>query len=135
MKLKIKPIKFVVAKTIAAFLNSDGGNLFIGVDDNQNVLGLENDIETLSKKNIDGFELHLVELIKKYIGRGYSSHIKISFPSYDDNQICRVKIAKSSKPVFTTFEGLEGFFIRSGCSSQPLSREDQSIYEKEHWGS
>ncbi len=130
-----KKLEYVVAKTIAAFLNSEGGNLFIGVDDNQNALGLEHDIETLSKKNIDGFELHLVELIKKYIGNGYSSHIKITFPNYDESQICRIKIAKSSKSVFTIFEGREDFFIRSGCSSQPLGREDQSIYEKEHWGS
>ena len=129
-----KKLEYVIAKTIAAFLNSEGGNLFIGVDDNQNALGLQNDIDSLSKKNIDGFELHLVELIKKYIGGGFTSHIKITFPNYDDSQICRVKIAKSSKPVFTTFEGREDFFIRSGCSSQPLGRGDQSVYEKEHWG-
>ncbi|PCJ47360.1 MAG: hypothetical protein COA74_11610 [Gammaproteobacteria bacterium] len=129
-----KKLEYVIAKTIAAFLNSEGGNLFIGVDDNQNALGLDNDIETLSKKSLDGFELHLVELIKKYIGGGFTSHIKITFPNYDDSQICRIKIAKSSKPVFTTFEGREDFFIRTGCSSQPLGRGDQSVYEKEHWG-
>ena len=124
----------MIAKTIAAFLNSEGGDLLIGVDDNQNALGLEKDFETLSKKNIDGFGLRLVEVIKKYIGGGYSSHIKITFPDYDETKICQVKVARSGKPVFTTFEGREDFFIRSGCSSQPLSREDQSIYEKEHWG-
>jgi len=129
-----KKLEYVIAKTIAAFLNSEGGDLLIGVDDNQNALGLEKDFETLSKKNIDGFELLLVEVIKKYIGGGYSSHIKITFPDYDEAKICQVKVAKSGKPVFTTFEGREDFFIRSGCSSQPLSREDQSIYEKEHWG-
>ncbi len=129
-----KKLEYVIAKTIAAFLNSEGGNLFIGVDDKQNGLGLEKDIETLSKKNLDGFELHLIELIKKYIGGALSSHIKITFPEYDDHQICRIKVAKSSKPVFTKYEGQEDFFIRSGCSSQPLGRGDQSVYEKEHWG-
>ena len=129
-----KKLEYVIAKTIAAFLNSEGGDLFIGIDDEQNALGLTDDIETLSKKNIDGFELHLVEIIKKYIGGGYSTHIKVTFPVYDDVQICRIRVAKSSKPVFVTFEGKEDFFVRSGCSSQPLSREDQSAYEKEHWG-
>lgn len=129
-----KKLEYVIAKTIAAFLNSEGGNLFIGVDDNQNALGLDDDVSSLSKKSLDGFELHLVELIKKYIGSGFISHIKIAFPAYDDKQICHVKVAKSSKPVFTTFEGREDFFIRSGCSSQPLGRGDQSTYEKEHWG-
>ena len=129
-----KKLEYVIAKTIAAFLNSEGGNLFIGVDDNQNALGLDDDIGSLSKNNIDGLELHLIEVIKKYIGSEYSSHIKITFPIYDDVQICRIKVAKSSKPIFTKFDGSEDFFVRTGCSSQPLGREEQSAYEKEHWG-
>jgi hypothetical protein len=128
-----KKLEYVIAKTIAAFMNSEGGDLFIGVDDNQNMLGLAEDISTLSKSNIDGFELHLIEIIKKYIGAGLLSHIKISFPIVEDIQICRIKISKSSKPVFTQHEGKEDFFVRSGCSSQPLGREEQSAYEKSHW--
>ena len=114
-------------------MNSEGGNLFIGVDDNQNMLGLVDDMSTLSKPNIDGFELHLVEIIKKYIGAGLISHVKISFPTVEDTQICRIKVSKSGKPVFTQYEGREDFFVRSGCSSQPLGREEQSAYEKSHW--
>ena len=129
-----KKLEYVIAKTIAAFLNSEGGDILIGIDDQLNALGLEKDIETLRKKNRDGFELHLVEVIKKFIGAVNSSHIKISFPEYDDQTICRISVSKSSKPIFTTFEGCEYFFIRLGCSSQPLGREDQSLYEKEHWG-
>ncbi|NTV35373.1 MAG: DUF262 domain-containing protein [Anaerolineaceae bacterium] len=130
-----KKLEYVIAKTIAAFLNSEGGNLFIGVDDNQNMLGLADDVATLSKPNIDGFELHLLEIIKKFIGTGLLSHVKISFPVVEDTKICRVKVSRSSKPVFIQFEGKEDFFVRSGCSSQPLSREEQSTYEKSHWGS
>ncbi|MYE29261.1 MAG: DUF262 domain-containing protein [Gammaproteobacteria bacterium] len=129
-----KKLEYVIAKAIAAFLNSEGGDLFIGIDDEHNALGLKYDMEMLSKKNIDGFELHLVEIIKKYIGGVHSTHIKVSFPVFDDVQICRIRVAKSGKPVFLTFEGKEDFFVRSGCSSQPLSREEQSAYEKEHWG-
>jgi hypothetical protein len=36
--------------------------------------------------------------------------------------------------VFTKFEDKEDFFVRDGCSSQPLGRKAQSIYEKNHWG-
>jgi hypothetical protein len=128
-----KKLEYVVAKTLAAFMNSEGGNLFIGVDDNQNMLGLADDMSTLSKPNIDGFELHLVEIIKKFIGAGLISHLKISFPTIEGEQICRIKVSKSGKPVFTQNEGKEDFFVRSGCSSQPLGREDQSAYEKSHW--
>lgn len=128
-----KKLEYVIAKTIAAFLNSEGGDLFIGIDDNQNALGLSDDINTVSKKDIDGFELQVTEVIKKYIGNGYGSHIKITFPEYDDFKICRIKVEKSSSPVFTQFEDRQDFFVRSGCSSQPLGRKEQSVYEKEHW--
>ena len=128
-----KKLEYVIAKTIAAFLNSEGGDLLIGVDDNANALGLANDIETLPKKNIDGFELKLVDIIKSTIGLDVGSHIKISFPDYDGQKVCRIQVAKSGVPVFIKFEGKEEFFIRAGCSSHPLGREEQSIYEKEHW--
>lgn len=130
-----KKLEYVIAKTTAAFMNSEGGNLFIGVDDNQNMLGLTDDISTLPKPNIDGFELHLIEIIKKFIGAGLISHIKISFPVVEDTRICRIKVSRSGKPVFIQNEGREDFFVRSGCSSQPLSREEQSAYEKSHWSS
>ncbi len=128
-----KKLEFVIAKTIAAFLNSEGGDLFIGIDDNQNALGLSDDIGTLNRKNIDHFELQLTGVIRKYMGGSHSTHIKITFPTYDDVQICRVKVEKSGQLVFVKFEGKDYFFVRSGCSSQPLSREEQSAYQKEHW--
>jgi predicted HTH transcriptional regulator len=132
-KVVNKKLEYVIAKTIAAFLNCNGGNLLIGVDDNMNALGLNDDLSTFKKKDLDGFELKLLEVIKTYIGNEYSTHIKITFPKYEHQIICHVKVAKSSKPIFTAFEGREDFFVRSGCSSQPLNREAQSIYEKEHW--
>lgn len=48
-----KKLEYVVAKTISAFLNSEGGTLIIGVDDDENILGLEKDMQTLSKQNTD----------------------------------------------------------------------------------
>lgn len=128
-----KKLEYVIAKTIAAFMNSEGGTLLIGVDDKGNILGLDDDFSTLSKPDADGFELHLVEVIKKYVGAGLVSHLRISFPVLDEAKICRIKVSKSGKPVFVRFEGKEEFYVRTGCSSQPLGREDQSVYEKSHW--
>lgn len=125
-----KKLEYVIIKTIAAFMNTEGGTLFIGVDDDQSVLGLDADIQTLQKKDLDGFELHMIELIKKYIGADLSQYIKITFPEIEGIKICMVRISKSSRSVITSFEGKEDFFKRVGCSSQPLSREEQSQYEK-----
>ena len=59
--------------------------------------------------------------------------INISFPHYDNKQICLVQVSRSGRPVFTNHEGKDEFFVRTGCSSQPLGRSEQSTYEREHW--
>ena len=133
-KLINKILEYAVARTIAAFLNSNGGDLFIGIDDDQNALGLADDIATLrSKKNTDGFRLHLVEVIKKHIGAEHFTHIKTTFPVYDDVEICRVRVEKSGKPVFIKHDGQKVFFIRADCSSQPLDSEEAVAYIEKHW--
>ena len=127
-------LEFVFAKTISAFLNAEGGTLIIGVDDDGNVLGLERDMLTLPKQDIDGFELHARQLVKKYLGDTFEKYVKFRFPKVDDKHICLVQIAKSSKPVFIMKDGNEHFFVRIGNSSLPKSRQEQSEYEKLHWG-
>ncbi len=129
-----KKLEYVIAKSISAFLNSDGGMLIIGVDDAGNILGLERDVNTLPKQDNDGFELHLRQIVKKYLGENFEKYIKVSFPVVDDVAICVIKILKSGKPVFITFEGSEGFYVRNGNASVPKNRQEQSEYEKLHWG-
>jgi predicted HTH transcriptional regulator len=40
---------------VIAFLNKDGGNIYIGVDDNGNVVGLKNNIDLFPRKVKDKF--------------------------------------------------------------------------------
>ena len=128
-----KKLEFVIAKTISAFLNADGGTLIMGVDDDGNTIGLQKDYNTLAKKDIDGFELQLRQVIKKYLGANYEKYLKVLFPKVDGKEICLVKISKCGKPVFINHEGKGFFFVRNGNSSIPLNRQEQSDYEKLHW--
>lgn len=129
-----KKLEYVVAKTISAFLNTEGGQLIIGVDDNGNTLGLDKDIQTLTKKDIDGFELHLRRIIKKYLKKDFEKHVKVLFPVIDDKEICLINISKSSEPVFVSDSGEENFYVRNGNSSIPKTRQEQSEYQNSHWG-
>ena len=129
-----KKLEYVAAKTISAFLNTEGGTLIIGVDDDGNIFGLERDFQTLTKKDKDGFELHLRQIVKKYLGDTLEKYIKVSFPIVDGKEICVIKILKCGKPVFVTFEDNEGFYVRNGNASIPKNRQEQSEYEKQHWG-
>jgi len=129
-----KKLEFVIAKTISAFLNTEGGILIIGVDDSGNALGLDNDLGTLSKRDTDAFELHLRNIISKHLGSSFEKYLKVNFPSIDEKTVCKIQVLKSGKPVFATYEGAENFYVRIGNSSIPKNRAEQSEYEKLHWG-
>jgi predicted HTH transcriptional regulator len=58
-KSNSKVLEKVIAKTIAAFMNAEGGTLFIGVDDESNPVGLQNDYETLKNRILTGLKLKL----------------------------------------------------------------------------
>ena len=59
-----KKMEHSCLKTIAAFLNSHGGYLVVGVADNGEVLGIEKD----GFPNEDKMNLHLVNLLKDRLG-------------------------------------------------------------------
>ena len=62
-------IKFKIVKTIASFLNSNGGFLFIGLKDDMSVLGLESDF-SLAQSKLDNpkdyFNLEIDKIISEY---------------------------------------------------------------------
>ncbi len=74
-------------------LNESGGFLLIGVEDNKNVLGLENDYNTLKgKKNEDGFELQFTEVINRYIGKEYRKFLNVAFENIYGKNICYIEM-------------------------------------------
>jgi uncharacterized protein with ParB-like and HNH nuclease domain len=123
----------VILKTVSAFNNGygEGGMLVIGVDDDRNVLGLENDLSTLKGDDADAFELHLRNLINAEFGIEYTAaNVRIRFHEVMAQQICTVEIAKGSKPLFINLVDKNGvkserFFVRSGNSSEPMDNPSE----------
>jgi general stress protein 26 len=117
----------VILKTIAAFTNADGGYLFIGVNDDGKVLGLEYDYNTFKKQNLDYFELHIRKIINNQFGIPYSQQtLKIEFPKIDGHYICVITINAALKPQFLKMKDKNGqmaekFYVRTGNSSQEIS--------------
>ncbi|MGH9978572.1 MAG: AlbA family DNA-binding domain-containing protein [Nitrososphaeraceae archaeon] len=58
----------IIAKTVAVFMNAHGDTRFIGVDDEGNTVGLQNDCETLmkDKQNHDGSEIEVRQSMEEY---------------------------------------------------------------------
>ena len=129
-----KKLEEVVLKTIAAFANADGGTLIMGVDDDLNIIGLENDYKTLSSGNKDQFEIHLRNLVNASYGKEFATnYLEILFPDVEDIEICVVNITKGIRPLYTEVSDKNGvkskkFYVRSGNSSQEIDITEVSRY-------
>ena len=128
-----KKMEYVIAKTISAFMNADGGKLFIGVKDDGEISGLEYDYKTVKNNNSDGFLLQLVSVINQYLGTEFHQYITSEIKKIGDQEICVIDILNSGKPAYVKIEGKEDFFIRASASSQPMNMKEANDYIKSHW--
>ncbi len=122
-----KVLENVILKSINAFANAKGGNLFIGVNDEMEILGLENDFSTLKGQDADYFELHLRKLIVNQYGIGFTNDsLKVNFQEFNGKIICIIRIKPSDTPLFLKTKNKQGaevekFYVRSGNASQEIS--------------
>jgi hypothetical protein len=129
-----KELEKVIVKTIAGFLNVNGGKLLIGVDDTGTVLGLKNDYQTLKKKDSDGFELFITQLISNYIGKEFCLYIHTSFHDVNGEDVCLVDVEACPKPAYIQEDRNVEFYIRTGGSTQLLNAKEVTEYVLRRWG-
>ncbi|MBL9179738.1 MAG: DUF262 domain-containing protein [Verrucomicrobiaceae bacterium] len=136
-----KKLEEVIMKTVAAFANSAGGTLLIGVNDDGEPLGLAPDYHSLGGVDRDKFELHLRNLLNEQFGKGFvTSKIGITFHEVGGKEVCLVETAAAKEPVIVKIKDkngqvLEKFFARSGNSSQEIPLSEMNAYIKEHFHS
>ena len=130
-----KGLEYVIVKSISGFMNAEGGILLIGVSNLGEILGIEKDYSTLGKgkKDKDGFELQLTDVINNYIGREYRRFIKVVFEELYHEEICYIEIGKSLKPAYIKKDGKIDFVIRAGNRTQTLDVQEATEYIKMHW--
>lgn len=130
-----------VVKTVVAFLNTDGGELVIGVDDDRNITGIAADLleRRLSDDDLDTYELHLTELLRTRIDRIVTQQVRISFTDHDGKHICHLTVAPSPNPRFglpfaTNNEpSRPTFWVRTGNATNSLDGHDLIDYVANHW--
>jgi len=133
-KCESKEIQRTIAKVVAGFMNTSGGTLIIGVDDNGTIVGLEADFKTLKDKpNKDGFQLALMQLISNVIGKAYCKFLRPKFEEVANRVICIVQIDKSPRPVYLTYEDKPEFYVRVGNSTRPLNVKEATDYIAMNW--
>lgn len=140
-KNKNKNLEFTIAKSVAAFLNSEqGGFLLIGVKDDKSLLGLDDDFKyvvksAIGKTETDAFELHFRNFIEYYLGAENGPNVAMRFVEKDGKKVAIVIVPKKApKEVYLMLEGEPFFYVRSGNSSRPLDVKQANAYIRQHWG-
>lgn len=138
-KYRTNASKFIIARSIAGFLNTDGGDLIIGIREDRlnnaiTIAGIENDYPLLNDedRNPDGYRRMLVDaVIRKYIPEIFdtaSRFIHISFPVVSGKTLCHIHVKRSDKPVFVDSGTEELFFVRVDASTRAVTGKTLSHY-------
>lgn len=120
MKFETENIEFKlqvtdeIYKEVIAFANTDGGTIYIGIDDNGNTVGIDNVDETYTR---------ITNGIRDAIQPDVTMFIKYTL---QDNKVVKIAVGEGSyKPYYLKSKGLKpgGVYIRQGASSAQASHE------------
>ncbi|MGH7594669.1 MAG: RNA-binding domain-containing protein, partial [Gemmatimonadales bacterium] len=124
-------VTHAVLKTIAAFLNTEGGDLLIGVSDNGAVVGVAAD----QLESDDKFMRHLAQVVRNGLGDRAGTCIDPRMQLVEGKTVCVVTCQRSPEPVYLRWTGQEkspdgDFFVRSGPGTVRLESKSAAAYVK-----
>ena len=124
-----KGVTHAVLKTIAAFLNTEGGDLLIGVADDRSIVGIERN----QLADDDRFMLHLAQVVRNGLGDRAGTCIDPKTQIVQGKTVCVVSCQRSPEPIFLKWKKMEAvpegdFFVRSGPGTIKLPPESAKEY-------
>ena len=128
-------ISWAVVKTLAAFMNTHGGTLLVGIDDAGGAVGIEQDYDFVKGRDRDGWELWLTAVVKTALGPNAATDLQVRFCTIDDSTVTRIDVRPDVKPVFATRKDKpqEVFFVRLLNSTEELSGQALLDYRRKRW--
>jgi len=104
-----------IRKTVIAFANTDGGQIFVGVEDNGSVMGVHDP---------DGGILRITNTIRDSVRPDITMFIDCKVEIMDGNQVIIVEVQRgTARPYYLSGKGVrpEGVFVRQGASTVPAT--------------
>ena len=131
-----KAMEDAIVKTVAGFLNTDGGTLLIGIGPDREVVGLVYDYPLVKPTNGDGFVNWLSTHLANAIGHAAVMRTRARIREHQGAAICRVDVAASSVPVWAkTSKEDRVFFVRMNNSSRAMPEAELTGYLTDRWNS
>ena len=131
-----KSLENEILKTIAGFLNRDGGTLLVGVSDDGEIRGLQKDLKHRHNKSTDKLLLFFENMFKSGIGEKFNKFVSHKLfevgtdSKGDPTLILKVDCFPSDEPCFVV---QKEFYVRVGNSTNKISGENQYSYIAEHF--
>lgn len=127
-------LELAFIKTVAGFMNANGGALLIGVNDAGQVVGLKHDYATTARKDRDGYENLLTTILEHAIGKPAVANIMISFETFPEGDVCRVDVRPGKTPTFVrTPKAGADLYVRLNNSTRLLDTADALEYVRARW--
>lgn len=123
-----------ILKTIAAFMNTGGGVIYVGVTDGGDVQGIECDYKLAGKHaNWDGWSQALSNMINKIemaAPFSYVSYNRVELKNGRGNpcDIAKIAVLQAQIPAWIKVDGRPTLFVRQGPTSKPLDARDAAAY-------
>jgi len=131
---KDKRMEDAIVKTVAGFLNTDGGTLLIGVGDDASIVGLDHDLPMVKPSNADGFVNWLTTHLIHAVTKPAVMRTRARIDHLGDSLVCRVDVASSSSPVMARMsDGNKVFWVRMNNSTRNLDERETKAYIRDHW--
>lgn len=112
-----KEIEHASLKTVAGFLNSEGGTLLVGVSDDGLVAGFEEDKFESEDKAL----LHFNNLVNQHIGTEFARYVDTKIITVEGKQVLRAYCMPAAVPAILVSGKNEEFYVRSGPASRQLT--------------
>ena len=122
-----KRLREASLKTIAAFMNSEGGTLLVGVEDSGAVFGLDRDLNLLGGSS-DRFLQLINTLVADRIGVEFTQNVAARLDSVDGKSVCVVDVSKAPEAAYVSGSGGSEFYVRVGNTTRPLDPQETHAY-------
>lgn len=129
-------VLFSALKTIAAFANSDGGVLYIGIADSSKICGLWWDFKISSTSDEDKWQLYLRDAIETKFcdGKLVNDYVFVNFLTPQADTLARVDVKPRASLTFLKKNGQFLLYRRQGNRTLQVEFADIEEFLKNRWG-
>jgi len=123
-------VKQATLKSLAAFLNTDGGTLIIGVADDRTIIGIEADIPRPRGSIHDDWRLVFDKLVFQNLGGVAMNYIDLRLEPWQGRTIAIVRCSPNKEPTWLE----DKLYVRCTASTEVLSTRQAVEWYRQRWG-